>query len=186
MDDRKILLEMFNNSALVPLQCDNGTRCKVRLTEPDVPDLSIEIRNIPADAVVIKVDLFPPPKNLFQDNKGECKRADYAIISLEKKCILYIEMKKNKTTNPSSHIVAQLKGAECVMQYCQAIGQSFWETPSFLQGYKNRFCCIFMTKTPIPKKTSRDRPPIHDSPNKFAKFQNQNYLQFNKLADNLQ
>lgn len=88
MEDMEILSQLIKDTACVPLQDEYGKKF-VRLNEPQAQDSSAKIRNIPSDALVIKVDAFRSPDDIFEGNNGECKRADYIIISAEKKCILY-------------------------------------------------------------------------------------------------
>lgn len=84
MQDMEILSQLIKNTVLVPLQDDHGKRF-VKLSEPQAPDSIATIRNLPSDALVIKVDTFPSPEKVFNGRKGECKRADYVIITAEKK-----------------------------------------------------------------------------------------------------
>ena len=51
-------------------------------------------------------------------------------------------MKAGKKTSKEKEIIQQLKGAQCFVEYCQAIGKSFWEKQDFLDDYKYRFVSI--------------------------------------------
>ena len=179
MPDKEILSQMIKNSALVQLQYEYD-KPLVILSEPQMPDSKATIRNLPADAVVIKVDAFRSPDDIFNGNNGECKRADYVIISVEKKCIIYIEMKRTK--DGWRQIVKQLLGAQCFVKYCQEIGRGFWNEKDFLKGYKSRFISIGHTSI-AKKKTriTRNTEP-HHTPETAMKIDWPNYLQFNQLA----
>lgn len=179
MSDMEILSQMIRDTALVPLLNDYG-KPLVKLCEPQAPDSSATIRNLPVDAIVIKIDEFGSPDTFFKGAKGECKRADYVIISAEKKCILYIEIKRTK--DGWDQIVKQLMGAQCVVKYCQEIGKTFWDETSFLSGYKSRF--ISVGHTSIAKKKTRVEKVAtrHDTPDRAMKIDWPNYLQFNQLA----
>lgn len=179
MPDLEILSQMIKDTALVPLQNEFG-KPLVKLCEPQAPDSSATIRNLPTDAVVIKVDAFRSPDDIFKGENGECKRADYVIISAEKKCIIYIEIKRSK--DGWSQIVKQLLGAQCFIKYCKEVGKGFWNENDFLSGYKSRFVSIGHTsiakrKTRITRSAER-----HDAPDRAMKVDWPNYLQFNKLA----
>ena len=181
MPDMLILSEMINENALMSLQDEYG-KPFVKLCEPQAPDSSATIRNLPADAIVIKVDAFRSPDEIFQGRNGECKRADYVIISAQKKCILYIEIKRTK--DGWDQIVKQLKGAQCFVKYCQEVGKAFWNQPTFMAEYKSCFVSIGHTsiakrKTRITKSSSK-----HDAPEKAMKIDWPNYLQFNQLIGN--
>jgi len=179
MQDMDILSQMIKGAALVQQEEEYG-KPLVKLSEPQAPDSKATIRNLPADAMVIKVDAFRSPDEVFNGENGECKRADYVIISAEKKCIIYIEMKRTK--DEWNQIVKQLLGSQCFIKYCQEIGKCFWNEGDFLSGYKSRFISIGHTsiakrKTRITRKVKR-----HDTPNQAMKIDWPNYLQFNLLA----
>ncbi len=101
---------------------------------------SVVIKGLPEEgsAIVLKIDNFPAPSKIFKGSKGECKRADFVIItnSGNKKIIVFIEMKaKSKsTTEKLQHIVEQLKGAQCVIKYIEEIGKLFWDD-NFLEDF---------------------------------------------------
>lgn len=178
MSDIKILSELILESALVPHENTYG-KPVIKLQEAGVKDAISYIRNIPSDAIVIKADKFPAPGSFFKGDKGECKRADFIIISEEKKVILYVELKAGATD--TSHIVKQLKGASCVISYCKEIGRHFWNENTFLDGYAHRY--VGMVNLSVSKKPSRHKSaPLHDSPETFLKISSPQYIQFNQLA----
>jgi hypothetical protein len=179
MSDMDILSELILQSVLVPLVINEYGKPVIKLQESGVKDSVSFISNIPSDAIVIKADKFPAPKTFFKGDKGECKRADFIIISEEKKVILYVELKAG--AKDRGHIVKQLKGASCVISYCKEIGKQFWSEPRFLDGYAHRY--IGMVNLSISKKTSRhESAPLHDSPESFLKISSPHHLQFNQLA----
>lgn len=179
MSDSDILRQMVNPDILVSLGSEHG-KYFVNIFDSKDPDCGVKIRNIPADAVVIKADLFKSPDSIFNGTRGECKRADFVIISEDKKCILYIELKRNKCSR--NHIVQQLKGAQCVVKYCQEIGMAFWGSNSFLSDYKNRF--ISIGHISIAKKKTRvtKNSEVHDKPELAMKIDWPHYIEFNLLA----
>ncbi len=180
MSDMNILSQMIKEAALVQKEKEHG-KLFVVLNEPQAQDSSATIRHLPHDALVIKVDAFRSPDTIFNGTNGECKRADYVIISEEKRCILYIEMKRTK--DGRNETVKQLQGAHCFVRYCQEVGKSFWKKDDFLDNYNNRFISIGRTSIAI---TSRERmsnnKELHDTPDKAMKIDCPRYLQYNKLA----
>lgn len=175
MSDMEILSELISESARVPHENEHG-KPVIKLQEDEYVSL---IRNIPSDAMVIKADKFPAPQSFFKGNQGECKRADFIIISEEKKVILYIELKDGSSEN--SYIIKQLKGAFCVISYCKAIGRHFWKKKTFLEDYQHRY--IGMVKLGLNKKPFFHKlSTLHDSPENFLKISSPQYLQFNQLA----
>ena len=160
MKDIEILKQMISPRALIELTDEYDKKIAV-LDEPQEPDSVVTLRNMPDDAFVIKVDQFSAPNNVFKGSHGECKRADYVIISPEKKRIIYIEIKREKDVWDS--IVKQLMGAECFVKYCREIGKTFWNENSFLNDYESRFVSIGHTGRSIPKQKTRIEnqfPPI--------------------------
>ncbi|MFZ3016931.1 MAG: hypothetical protein WA056_00580 [Gallionella sp.] len=182
MPDLDILKQLIHPNAMVPLTVTYGKK-SVELSEPQYPSSVVTVSNVPEDAIVIKVDSFKSPDAVFSNSKGECKRADYVIVSNanNKKRIIFIEIKATKDRENS--IIKQLTGAKCFMLYCQAIGKEFWNQNDFLKDYKYRFVSIGHTsiakrKTRIERKCSS----IHDQPEKMLKIASPNHLQFNQLA----
>ena len=170
---------MIKDTASVQVQNEYG-KSIVKLCEPQASDSIATIRNLPADAVVIKVDAFRSPDDIFNGGNGECKRADYVIISAEKKCIIYIEMKRKK--DAWNQIVKQLLGSQCFVKYCQELGKGFWNENEFLNGYKNRFISIGHTSIAKRKTRITRNSEHHDTPDRAMKVDWPNYLQFNQLA----
>jgi hypothetical protein len=179
MSDMDILKKMIKATALLDIQDEYGKKF-VKLYEPQARDSNATIRNLPADTLVIKVDAFRSPDDIFNGANGECKRADYVIISAEKKCILFIEIKRTKDS--WEQIVKQLLGAQCFITYCQEIGKSFWQENTFLKDYQHRF--ISIGHTSIAKKKTRitKNAEKNDTPAKAMKVDWPNHLQFNQLA----
>lgn len=180
MPDLAVINHMIKDTSKVPLE-QHYEKFFVKLTEPQAPDSSVTISGLPSDAVVIKVDSFKSPDTIFNGSKGECKRADYVIVSQKgkKKRILFIEMKRKKAS--FKEMVEQLTGAACFIRYCQDIGRSFWGQQDFLNGYQYRFVCL--RHTTINKRTTKIEKPKghHDSPEKAMKIDYPGRLQFNHL-----
>jgi hypothetical protein len=181
MPDIDILNQMIKDSAKVQLS-NHYNRMKAELTEPAHPCSSTVIYGIPENAVVIKVDVFSSPDTVFVGSKGECKRADYVIISNAdgKKVVIYIEMKAMK--GHPAEIIQQLNGARCFIAYCQEIGKAFWDKSDFLKKYRQ--CFVSIGHTSIPKRKTRitRESGKHDRPEKMLKIDWPHHLQFNQLA----
>lgn len=184
MSDIKILKEMINERATVPLEETCNKKYQVTLTEPLPANYSVTISGMPAgdEVIIIKADAFNSPKTVFKGDFGECKRADFVIIAdtEKKKVILCIEMKGGKGGS-EKEIIQQLKGAQCFVAYCREIGQSFRSKPNFLSGYMYRFLCI--TEINTTKQVTRTAPPTgnHDRPDRMLKISSPRYLHFDRL-----
>jgi hypothetical protein len=181
MPDIDILNQMIKDSAKVQL-CNHHTKMKAELTEPAHPQSSTVIYGIPGNAVIIRADAFSSPDSVFNGWKGECKRADYIIVSnaAGKKVVIYIEMKATKGSH--AQIIKQLNGAQCFIAYCREIGKTFWNEYDFLKTYRQRFVSIGHTS--IPKRKTRVSRSVgkHDRPEKMLKIDWPHHLQFNQLA----
>lgn len=182
MTDLDILSEMIKGSASLPL-VDSYGRKTVTLSEPQHPSSVVTIAGLPDDTIVIKADIFTPPTAVFNNTKGECKRADFVVIadSGNRKVVLCIEMKAGKGET-EREIIQQLKGAHCFVVYCQEIGRAFWDAPDFLTGYHYRF--ISIREISISKRPTRfdKKVDTHDRPDKMLKISGQRHLQFDHLA----
>lgn len=176
-----ILNQMIHLSARVDLT-ERYSKSSVILIEPQAPDSMVEIRGIPDNAVVIKMDKFPDLRNFLSNSRHECSRADFAIIaeSNKKKIVLFIEMKKTKAKE--CELIEQLHGARCVLTYCEEVGKRFYNCRDFLAGYEYRYVSFY--KTSIRKTGSRTilkQNKRHDTPEKMLKISFPNNIQFNHL-----
>lgn len=179
IDDLEILIQLIRPEATVPLEEEYG-RHFVTLREPQAPDSQLTVRNLPADIIAIKVDAFTSPDAVFNGKHGECKRADYVLISPERRAIVYIEIKR--TRDCFEDIVKQLMGAQCFMNYCRDVGRIFWEESGFLRDYKERFVSVGRT-TLAKRKTKVERIGLsHDRPSQPLKIDSPHYIQFRQLA----
>ena len=179
MGDIVILSQMMKNTALVELQ-GSADRPRVILQECQAIDSSATISSLPADAIVIKVDAFRSPDSVFNGNNGECRRADYVIVSAIKKRIIFIEIKRTK--DGWNQIVKQLIGAQCFMKYCEEVGKAFWKDQNFLTGYECRFISIGHTSLSKKKTRINKQTQLHNSPDKAMKIDWPKNIQFNMLA----
>ncbi len=180
MDDFTILQQMIKPAATIPLEEHNG-KFKVELIEAE-QDYSITISNLPEHSLIIKADSFPAPDSIFNGKRGECRRADYIIIanSEKKKVILCIELKKTKADR--KHIEEQLTGAQCLMRYCQTVGEHFWQQHSFLNDYVYRFISIGHISIAKQRTRITRDAGTHDTPQNMMKIDWPHYLPFNKLV----
>lgn len=180
MCEISILKRCFNPDALIPTETYHDTRTKVTLLEPEEPNSSCSIMNIPSDTLVINVDAKFDNSKLFSGKNGCCKRSDFMLISAAKQCVLFIEIKKSNSST-QGHLIKQLKGSFCVYTYCRSVIKTFFGE-DFLDGYKLRFIAIQnnvnMNKRPTVDRTSS----IHDSPDSMMKVNSRNEMQFKMLA----
>lgn len=169
MSDYEILKNLIKPSACVSLEKNYG-KFNVNLIEAKEKDSSVYLRDVPFDCVVIKTDKFPSPDKIFKCENFECKRSDYVLISEEKKCILYIEIKKTKDTNQD--IIRQFYGAISVMAYIKTAGRLFF-SDNFLNDYTSRYVAFTYARTICKRATTSDNfKRNHDKPENFYKVSN--------------
>ncbi|MCC5878134.1 MAG: hypothetical protein JJU11_18090 [Candidatus Sumerlaeia bacterium] len=178
MEDMGVLRELFTEHALLPIT-ERNNRYQAELTEPRSPETRVEIIGLPADSLILKVDRFPDPGSLFKGSQGECKRADFAIISEERRKIVYIEIKFS--TGSAREISHQLAGAHCVLTYCREVASVFWKRKGILEGYDERY--VVVSRLSMNKKRTREHRSIsHDSWETPLRVQRPGRLQYNHLA----
>ena len=170
MSDFKILHKLIKDDVLAEVKQNQYGRNTLVLTEAgnkQKPRYAIEIGNVPNEIIAIKADAFPSPDTIFKSSNGKCKRADFIIITKTngKNWIICLEM-KGGNNGKNREIVQQLKGAQCLVAYCRAIGRAFWQAPTFLKekDYQQRFVSI--KNVSISKRPMQHQPKsgLHDKP----------------------
>ena len=174
--DIAILQELIQDKALVTVKKDQYGNNFLKLKELGKGRSSryeIKVLNPPEDTIAIKSDMFPPPKEIFRNIKGECKRCDFVVIAKDerKNWIVYLEMKGGRHAS-EKEIIQQLRGARCFIDYCRVIGQTFWEESEFLEekDYQELYVCI--KNIGVAKRPSRETkaPSLHDFPENMLKI----------------
>ena len=123
MNDIEILQEMLNPDAQVPLH-QGKDKPYVQLKDAQARTI-VEIKGLPHDSLVIRAEEFEDPLTLFKGLKRERKRADFVIVSNDErgKWIICIETQAGTSKNRGLTLLAQLKGAQCLISYCKCIGK---------------------------------------------------------------
>ena len=144
---------------------------------------------------ILKADEFPALLNFFKGLQGECKRADYIILTniKNKKIVIFLELKSGNPDNKD--IITQLKGAFCLYKYLQKIGQVFWGYTNFLIDYEIKFAVIkeIPQKIKLKKQSSKfkrgnlvsqiplDNSNTPDIPRYFLSLKHQQEIYFRTL-----
>lgn len=149
-------------------------------------DYSVIINNwsICEEFIVIKADAFELPRNFFNNANDQFKRADFIIIAetAKNKVIICIEMKA--TSDHENKIIAQLKGAQCLVEYCRALGKAFWHSRDFLAGYNYHFVSMGHIKNGAKPKYTPAEIKFHN-PKMMLKIIGERRIAFNKLLSQL-
>ena len=186
VNDIQILQEMLNPDAQVMLQSRQG-RPSVQLTDSQ-SGTTVEIKGLPPNSIIIRAEDFENPLTVFNGSKGERKRADFVIISNdenEKRWIICIEIQESNDKK-AWHVIQQLKGAYCFINYCKSIGKSFWESEEFLEGYEYRFVSI--VELNFNRSRRRTHPfhsqgELHNRPDLFLKISQSPTIYFRNLIN---
>jgi hypothetical protein len=165
MSEIEILRSMIHEHLLVPCQPQDiqyGRHCyQVELSERQKQGgamhkiYSLTVTNCPEQTLVIRADQFWDRRKLFQGSRGEQRCADYILICDDAaigQWILYIELKKSDADLKS--IKQQILGAQCILHYCTAIGQRFWNQSDFLSQYQRKNIAI--TQVTLDKRKIRN------------------------------
>ncbi len=176
MDDFELLEKLFGDKLIKSKEGEYGKPC-IKLEETK-SNYSITVRQTPPDAIAIKTDLFPDLRYFFKcsSDTGQCKRADFVIIADKK--LVFIELCKVKKR--ATEIEQQLKGAQCVIEYCRSIGNKFYHHDSFLKDYHSYFVSIY--DIGVSKKSSITPSENNNKSNQFLKISSPHNLQFNALC----
>ncbi len=179
----EILCQMIHADAKEPIT-RNYRNHSVTLREPQQPDSTVEIHGLPHDAIIIKLDKFPDPGHFFNKERGECRRADYAIVTDTNgsKRLLVIEIKRENDQH--NFLTQQFRGARCVLAYCEEVARQFYDCGDLFQGFEFRYIAFCRTCSRLRKQ--KTRPPMtgkrHDKPHLFMKIENPNHIQYNHLV----
>lgn len=186
VNDIQILQEMLSPDAQVVLQPGQG-RPSVELTDLQ-SGITVEIKGLPHNSIVIRAENFENPLTMFNGSKGERKRADFVIVSNddnERKWVICIETQK-MDSKLASHVIQQLKGAYCFISYCKCIGKSFWELDEFLDDYEYRFVSIVDINFNASRRRTEpfdSKGKLHNNPDLFLKISRSPTIYFRKLIN---
>lgn len=173
MSDFDILRAMLKDEALARVEEREDSRKDIILHEQHAKHpYRLRITGAPYDTVAFKADSFPAPRDVFRCCNGECKRADYVIISSDddKNWIIYVEMKSG--IGSREEIVQQLRGAQCIVAYCRAVGREFWGEDRFLQSrvFRERFVSVKNVGQPRKRPSEPPAVPVNDRPERMKTF----------------
>ncbi len=186
VEDIELLRKMIDAGSILNLQQKNRQNSLV-LQETNTAkgqQYRLQLLNVPEDCIAIKSDNFRVPAKFFQRDKGQTRRADYIVVAIHgsTSIIVFIELKKGK--GDRSKIVQQLKGSQCLLEYCRSLGQNFWKENDFLdfQNYQRIFVSFRQIKLNKSRTNLRkQKNGGHDTPEKMITISGKNQLQFRKL-----
>lgn len=177
MNDFTLLKSLLNEAALVPIQ-DRQAKLKETGTRPPY---DVNLKDLPDDTLILQTDRFPQPDKILncQHKQEICKRADYVVVNESE--MIFIELKQSK--GDSKRIINQLRGAQCVMDYCLAVGKRVFNRPSFLEQATKKPHFVSIERISVQKrnfKQSATRNP-NSTPETMLKLKGGNTLRYKQL-----
>lgn len=151
---RELLVENLIDSVFSA----NGRRC-VRLKEEgaDARLNKVDILDVPNGSILIKLDEVEQPKTLFKGKRGERQRCDYVLLTRFKGTPFLVFFELKSRTVKKKEVTKQFKGAECLMDYCDAALNRFFHQNDLLKACEKRFVVFF--KPAIAKQATRQATP---------------------------
>ncbi|BAU97019.1 hypothetical protein N24_2757 [Corynebacterium suranareeae] len=150
------------------------------LTEDEVgqPVRKIKLKDVPAEARVIKIDNFDLNGRFVQTGGGSDlgKRCDYVIVDAQNSKILLIELKLGtKSSGDRQQVVSQLKGGRAVIDYLLALIAHFHNENIEVSSPQFRYAWITYRESTSQKSASRDNGRDIDSPLRIKNAQKRPY-----------
>lgn len=172
MVEMDVLKDLLVEALLGEVTIFNERRCAVlKESGADAKLKRVDIYDIPDGSLLLNLDKYEQPKSLFRDEKGQRQRCDYVLVTKveNRKLLLFIEMKSSKLKN--TEIQKQFKGAECVIDYCNAALTRFHDQSDLLKKLEKRFV-VFYKPHSIPKRSTRPAAPSskNDTPEKAYRY----------------
>ncbi|MEN9848654.1 MAG: hypothetical protein RL368_1394 [Pseudomonadota bacterium] len=182
--DIEILRQMIRTENIIKPTEKNG-KIELILAEADY-SVTVNGLSICDEFLVIKADKFDLSTSFFENRNEQFKRADFIIVAElnNRKVIICLEMKAKK--DHENKILAQLKGAQCLVEYCKALGKAFWNNKSFLTECTYHFVSIGHIKNSVkPNYTHADITHTHHEPKNLLKIAGARRIAFNQLLSQL-
>jgi hypothetical protein len=143
---------------------------KLKETRKNADLREVTIMDLPNNSIVLNIEKFEQPKTLFKGKMGECKRCDYILILTDnkQKILLFVEMKSGRFNK--AEVQQQFKGAECVIDYCDAVLDRFHSQNGLFKSYEKRFVIFY--KPSLAKRTTQPfkMPAKNDSSERALKY----------------
>lgn len=140
---------------------EHGTDAKLK---------QVDVFDLPEDSLLIHLEKYEQPRTLFNGRLGERQRCDYVLITTVRgfPTVLFIEMKSAQLKQ--SAIMKQFKGAECILEYCDAALDRFHGQNSLLRSCQKRYVVFYLPR--VAKQRTRPKPPAfrNDSPEQAMRY----------------
>lgn len=170
--DLNVVLDLLVDNMLGEFAQEHGRRfAQLKERGADAKMKTVRIFDVPDNSILVNLDRYDQPKTLFKNDRGQRKRCDYVLLTTfnNQLYMLFIEMKSS--TAPKLEIQRQFKGAECVMDYCNAALNRFHDQNNLLNSFRKRFVVFYKPRS-IAKRTTRPQctTQLNDRPDRAFKY----------------
>ena len=149
-----IIRKLLDSSAVIVPTDDSGVlEIRLKETDPKAKLRLVQIRGVPKNTLLIKVDGAAPLNALLSAEKGIRQRCDYVLLTEKKNApvLIYCEMKS--TSVSSSEVTRQFKGGVCIVQYFNSLMREFLGVSNFFDDRKE-VCFVAFSKVKGWKRTT--------------------------------
>lgn len=183
---------------LTPLRkTKNGQPC-ILLQEEKNPDSQLLVIGAPEDLLILRADKFVPlllertdrdgchfhGTSFFKDGTGAGKRADYILLDMAGKHVIFLELKAAK--EPEEDIKSQLAGAHAVLDYIRRVAAHHHNlNPNEFVGpdFSLRFVGMCKTGYAIRKRPTKFYTTGRgNSVNDFLRFSGTSEIHYSQLC----
>jgi len=149
--------------------------------------VKIDLLDVPKGSMVVNLDESKSPaKSLFKKSCGQRRCCDYVIVTKKegRKILLFIEMKSAKQVDVRD-VKQQFRGAECIIDYCDATLKRFHANESLSAQVEKRFVVFYRPN--LAKRGTRPIPiPIeargkNTTPDNMLKYPAPHFPSINSL-----
>jgi len=170
--DLTVIRELLVDDIIGEFGNDHGRSfARLRETGAEAKLKKVKVFDVPDSSILINLDRCEQPKTLFRNEKGQRQRCDYVLLTIfnNREFMIFIEMKS--TTVKDTEVQRQFKGAECIMDYCNAALNRFHDQRNLLSAFQKRFVVFYKPRS-IAKRTTRLQCPtqMNDTPEKAFKY----------------
>lgn len=164
-----IIRKLLDSSAVIMPTDDSGVlEMRLKETDPNAKLRLVQIRGVPKNTLLIKVDGADPLNALLSAEKGIRQRCDYVLLTEKKNApvLIYCEMKSKSVS--SSEITRQFKGGVCIVQYFNSLMREFLGVSNFFDI--KEVCFVAFSKVKGWKRTTlKQGIALRSTAEKFCK-----------------
>lgn len=140
----EIIKQLLDSAAVIQPNDDSGVwEIRLKETNPSAKLKLVQIRGVPKNSLLIKVDGASPLNALLSAEKGIRQRCDYVLLTERNNIpvLVYCEM-KSASASPSE-VSRQFKGGVCIVRYFDSLLREFLGINNYFSAIKEVFFVAF-------------------------------------------